>query len=92
MITLTGNGNTDIKVTSARRHTVSVSGTFDSGTVALQWGQGGSWFAYTDADGIITFTAAGAIEIVTPTADLRLALSGVVSAATITVAILPIKG
>jgi hypothetical protein len=91
MLTLTTNSNTDLKVTSGRRYTVSVSGSFDSGTLALQWKQGTDFVAFRDSAGPVSFTSAGAVEVVTPSPDMRLALSGVAAAASINVVVQPIK-
>jgi len=69
-VTVAGNNaSAGIKLYSGRGHggsssikTVAVTGTFDSGTAALQMSVngGGTWFAVNNSAGAVTFTANGA--------------------------------
>lgn len=73
---LTEDGNTDIAVEPGREYAFSASGTFGSGTLTLQWGDGTAYTAFKDSGGDVALTAAGARVVVAPTRTVRFALTG----------------
>lgn len=72
---LTANGNTDIVVEPGREYAFSASGTFGSGILTLQWGDGAAYTAFKDSGGDVALTAAGARVVVAPTRLVRIALA-----------------
>jgi hypothetical protein len=88
--TVSASGDTasaGIKIFSGRGHggsssikTVAVTGTFSSGTAALQMSVDGglTWFAVTNSAGAVTFAANGAQNIVLigdPSGDVQVRIS-----------------
>ena len=73
---ITADGNTDIATIIGKEHVFRAKGTFGSGTLTLQWVDGGVATTIRDANGAVALTAAGAVVVVAPSRMIRVALSG----------------
>lgn len=80
--TITANGS--VVVTpwrGGKRGIFAVAGTFDSATVKLETKVGDTWYQLPNC----SLTAAGQAEFVAPTSGIRITISGVATAAALTV-------
>jgi hypothetical protein len=77
---LSVNGNTLVDWRAGKRGIFAVAGTFDSATVKLQTKVGTTWYDLPNC----SLTANGQAEFVSPSNELRLNVSGVATAATLT--------